>query len=87
MTDATRKNMNAENVDENGNPILDEADMQRVHEYLSTSIHQVERKPFKPVYFLLLTLTSVTALLGFALVVTWMSGIPGAYLAEFFGPY
>ncbi|MCK5880700.1 MAG: DUF3094 family protein [Sinobacterium sp.] len=87
MTDQIRQNMNAENFDDDGNPILDESDMQRVHEYLSSPIHQIVRKPFKPAYFCLLTLTSVTALLGSALVVTWMAGIPGAYLTEFFGPY
>lgn len=87
MTDDTRKNMDAENFDDDGNPILNEADMKRVHEYLSSSIHQVERKPFRPIYFCLLTLFSVTTLLGFALLMTWIAGIPGAYLTEIFGPY
>lgn len=87
MTDETRKNMDAENFDDEGNPILGEEDMQRVHSYLSNSIHQVERKPFKPLYFCILTLSSVTILLGAAIVLTWMAGIPGAYLTEIFGPF
>ena len=46
--DKLRETMNAENVDDDGNPILGEQDMQRVHQYLSNPIHQVERRPFKP---------------------------------------
>ncbi len=87
MSDDLRKVMDAENVDDDGNPILGEDDMQRVHEYLSSPIHQVERKPFRPIYFLSLTFFSVTILLSAAIVITWMAGIPGAYLTEFFGEY
>jgi len=87
MTDKLRQVMDNENVDDDGNPILAEQDMQRVHTYLSNSIHQVERPPFRPLYFSFLTLGSVTFLLGLALVITWMAGIPGAYLTDWFGPY
>ena len=87
MSDNLRKTMDSENFDDNGNPILSEKDMDRVQQYLSNSIHQVERKPFRPIYFCVLTLFSVTSLLGCALLLTWMAGIPGAYLAEIFGPY
>ena len=31
---------------------LDEEDLKRVEEYLSTSIHRVERKPFRPLLLL-----------------------------------
>ena len=82
-----RETMNAENVDDDGNPILGEQDMQRVHQYLSNPIHQVERPPFKPLYFCFLTLGSVTTLLLAALVLTWMAGIPGAYLTDIFGEF
>ena len=54
---------------------LDEDDMKRVKEYLSSPIHQVERKPFNPLYFLLLTFGSVSGLLGLALLVTKLSGV------------
>ena len=42
---------------------LDKDDLKRVDEYLSTSIHQVERKPFRP-WLLLFWLWVVVAGLG-----------------------
>lgn len=42
---------------------LDEEDLKRVEEYLSTSINQVERKPFRPL-LLLFWLWVVVAGLG-----------------------
>ena len=42
---------------------LDEEDMKRVEEYLSSPIHQVDRKPFRP-WLLLLGLWVVVAVLG-----------------------
>ena len=64
-------------VDENGKPVLSGDDLKRVEEYLSSPIHQVERKPFRPIYFVFLTIGSVTVLLGLALWVTKLAGIEG----------
>ena len=54
---------------------VDQKDLKRVEEYLSQPIHQVDRKPFKPFYFVLLTFGSVTGLLSLAVFVTKLSGI------------
>lgn len=62
-------------VDADGKPVLSEEDLQRVQEYLNSPIHQVERRPFRPVYFVALTLSSVTLLLGLAILVTRLSGV------------
>ncbi len=56
-------------------PQLNDDDMKRVEQYLNSPIHQVERKPFNPWYFLLLTFGSVTGLLGLAILVTKLSGV------------
>ena len=64
-------------VDENGKPVLSEEDLDRVKSYLDSPIHQVERKPFRPIYFVLLTTVSVTGLLSLAIWVTRMAGIEG----------
>lgn len=56
-------------------PELSEEDMKRVDSYLNSPIHQVERKPFKPFYFVLLTVFSVTGLLGLAMLTTRLAGI------------
>lgn len=62
-------------VDEDGKPVLSEEDLARVQSYLDSPIHQVERKPFRPIYFVLLTTCSVTFLLTLAIWVTRMAGI------------
>lgn len=62
-------------VDENGKPVLSEDDLKNVADYLNSPIHQVERKPFKPFYFVLLSVGSVTFLLSLAWVVTRAAGI------------
>lgn len=54
---------------------LSDEDMARVEEYLSTSIHQVERKPFRPWLLLLVLWLVVTALGGIALLFAWMNGL------------
>lgn len=54
---------------------LSEEDMKRVESYLNSPIHQVERKPFKPFYFVLLTVSSVSGLLGLAILVKNLAGI------------
>lgn len=64
-------------VDENGKPVLSQEDLDRVQSYLNSPIHQVERKPFRPIYFVLLTFFSVTFLLGLAIFVTKQAGIVG----------
>jgi hypothetical protein len=42
---------------------LDDEDLKRVEEYLSSPVHQVERKPFRP-WLLLFWLWVVVTLLG-----------------------
>lgn len=64
-------------IDENGKPVLSQEDLDRVQEYLNSPIHQVERKAFRPIYFVLLTVCSVTFLLGLAVFVTKQAGIVG----------
>lgn len=49
---------------------LDEDDLKRVEAYLSTPIHQVERKPFKP----LLLLFWLWVVIGGLGVVSWFLG-------------
>lgn len=61
--------------DQDQRPQLSEEDMKRVESYLSSPIHQVERKPFKPMYFVLLTVGSVSGLLLLAMAVTRMAGL------------
>lgn len=62
-------------IDENGKPVLSEEDLENVAEYLNSPIHQVERKDFKPIYFVFLSVGSVTFLLGLAWIVTSLAGI------------
>ena len=57
-------------------PELSQEDLDRVNEYLSSPIHQIERPPFNPWYFLALSLGSVTGLLFLAMLVVRMAGIP-----------
>ncbi|HEY9033303.1 MAG TPA: DUF3094 family protein [Pseudomonadales bacterium] len=56
-------------------PELSDDDKKRVEQYLSSPIHQVERKPFRPIYFVFLTIGSVVSLLLLAMLVTRMAGI------------
>lgn len=56
-------------------PELSEEDKKRVEEYLNSPIHQVERKPFKPLYFVLLTVGSVLFLSGLAKTIAVLSGV------------
>lgn len=62
-------------VDENGKPVLSDEDLKNVEDYLNSPIHQVERKPFKPMYFAILSVGSVTFLLTLAWLVTRAAGI------------
>lgn len=64
-------------IDENGKPVLSQEDLDRVQEYLNSPIHQVERKPFRPIYFVFLTIGSVSFLLLLAMYVTKQAGIVG----------
>ena len=61
--------------DQDQRPQLSEEDMKRVESYLNSPIHQVERKPFNPMYFVLLTVGSVSGLLLLAMAVTRMAGL------------
>ncbi|CAA0113411.1 Uncharacterised protein [BD1-7 clade bacterium] len=56
-------------------PKLSDEDLKRVEQYLQSPIHQVERRNFNPWYFSLLTIGSVTSLLGLAVLVVKMSGL------------
>ena len=51
-------------------PKLSREDQQRVEEYLSSPVHQVERKPFRP-WLLLFWLWVVVTLLGG---ISWLFG-------------
>ena len=57
-------------------PDLSQEDLDRVNEYLSSPIHQIERPPFNPWLFLAMTVTVVVSFLGMAILVTYLSGIP-----------
>ena len=54
---------------------LNEQDQARVNEYLSSPIHQVQRPAFRPLYFTLLSIGSVSFLLGLAVLVVKLTGI------------
>lgn len=54
---------------------LSDEDMARVEEYLSSPIHQVERKPYRPLRLLLVLWAVVTALGGLALLFAWMNDL------------
>ena len=57
-------------------PDLSQEDLDRVNEYLNSPIHKVERPPFNPWLFLGMTITVVTTLLGLAILITNLAGIP-----------
>lgn len=61
MTEPTRK--------------LTQDDQKKVEEYLSSPIHQVQRPPFRPLYFTFLSIGCVTGLLLLAMLVVNMAGI------------
>ena len=50
---------------------LSKEDLQRVEKYLSSPIHQVERKPFKPWIMMLMLVLTVLFLSGLSLVISW----------------
>ena len=55
-------------------PKLSEEDLARVREYLNSPIHQVERRPFRPLRLLLVLWIVVSLISGFALLLAWMQG-------------
>lgn len=59
---------------ENNRKLSDE-DMARVNEYLSSPIHQVERKPYRPWLLLLVLWLVVTAMGGVAVGFAWYHGL------------
>lgn len=56
-------------------PDLSDEDKQRVEEYLSQPMHQVEGRSFNPFMFVLLTVGSVVGLGLLAFIVTVISGV------------
>ena len=54
---------------------LSDEDMARVEEYLSISVNQVERKPYRPWLLLLVLWVVVAALGGVSLLFAWMNGL------------
>lgn len=54
---------------------LTEEDQKKVDAYLQSPIHQVQRPPFRPLYFTFLSIGSVTTLLLLAMLVVRMAGV------------
>lgn len=54
---------------------LSEEDQQRVDSYLNTPMHQTERPAFRPLYFTLLSIGSVSFLLILAVIVVRLADI------------
>lgn len=54
---------------------LSDEDMARVDEYLSSPIHQVERKPYRPWLLLLVLWVVVVAMGGVAMGFAWFQGL------------
>lgn len=54
---------------------LSDEDMARVEEYLSSPVHQVERKPYRPWLLLLVLWVVVSVLGGVSLFFAWMHGL------------
>jgi hypothetical protein len=57
------------------NSRLSDDDLARVDEYLSSPIHQVERKPYRPWLLLLVLWLVVSALGGVAVWFAWANGL------------
>ncbi len=57
-------------------PDLSKEDLERVNEYLNSPIHQIDRPPFNPYYFVALTLGSASGLLLLAMLVVRIVGLP-----------
>lgn len=54
---------------------LSDEDMDRVREYLSSPVHRVERKPFRPLLLLFWLWVVVTALGAVSLLFGWLYGL------------
>ena len=54
---------------------LSDEDMARVEEYLSSPVHQVERKPYSPWKLLLVLWVVVSTLGGVAVLFAWSKGM------------
>lgn len=50
---------------------LSQEDLQRVEKYLSSPIHQVERKPFKPWLMMLMLVGTTLFLSGLSVLISW----------------
>ena len=53
-------------------PQLSDADMARVDKYLSSPIHSVERKPFKPILMMFALVGVVVGLGGLSMFIAWI---------------
>ena len=53
-------------------PQLSDEDLARVEQYLSSPIHQVERKPFRPYFMMLALVGVVTGLSLVSLLISWL---------------
>jgi len=51
---------------------LSSEDLERVNKYLSSPVHQVERKPFRPWLMMLLLVLTVLLLSGLSLLISWL---------------
>lgn len=57
---------------DNNNEKLSSEDLERVNKYLSSPVHQVERKPFRPWLMMLLLVLTVLLLSGLSLLISWL---------------
>ena len=51
---------------------LSAEDLQRVERYLSSPVHSVERKPFRPWFMMLMLLVTVGSLSLLSLLIAWL---------------
>ena len=63
-------NQNSIDNIEREQPKLSAKDLERVEKYLSSPIHQVERKPFRPWIMMLMLVVTVTLLSGLSVLLT-----------------
>ena len=59
-------------VDADDESKLSEADLERVRKYLSSPVHQVERKPFRPWFMMGMLVLVVVLLGGLSQLIAWV---------------
>ncbi|MEM1404971.1 MAG: DUF3094 family protein [Pseudomonadota bacterium] len=72
MTDEDK----ADPVSKNEEPQLYPDDQKAVDEFLKTGVNSVERKPFRPIYLMLILIAFVT---GLSLFSQWLANMAGVY--------